>query len=107
MALFTNTQLGATLQTMSTAKFIPKGLKPQACGRGRHMKPPIAYIPERDIVDSPYHTLKIKVSHYMHIKVTIFHEGTPEQFLSHVHIVLETTINANLTRPNMMPSRKT
>ena len=26
----------------------------------------------------------------MHLTVTVFHQGTPEQFLGHVHMVLET-----------------
>ena len=89
-ALFTNTPLGATLQKMSTMKSIPEGLKPQECERGGRIKPPIAYIPEKEIIESQDRTLKIKVSDDMHLTVTVFDQGTPEQFLSHVQMVLET-----------------
>jgi hypothetical protein len=71
-------------------KSIPEGLKPQECERGGCIKPPIAYIPEKEIVKSQVRTLKIKVSHDMHLTFTVFHQGTPEQFLSHVQMVLET-----------------
>jgi hypothetical protein len=75
---------------MSTTKSIPEGLKPQECERGGHIKPPIAYIPEKDIAEGQDRTVKIKVSDDMHLTVTVFHQGTPEQFLSHVQMVLET-----------------
>jgi hypothetical protein len=71
-------------------KSIPEGLKPQECERGGRIKPPIAYIPEKEIIESQDRTLKIKVSDDMHLTVTVFHQGTPEQFLSHVQMVLET-----------------
>ena len=71
-------------------KSIPEGLKPQECERGDRIKPPIAYIPEKEIIESQDRTLKIKVSDGMHLTVTVFHQGTPEQFLSHVQMVLET-----------------
>ena len=34
--------------------------------------------------------MKIKVSNDMHLTVTVFHQGTPEQVLIHVQMVLET-----------------
>jgi hypothetical protein len=71
-------------------KSIPEGLKPQECQRGSHIKPPIACIPEKKIVKSQDCTLKNKVSDNMHLTVTVFHQGTPEQFLSHMQMVLET-----------------
>jgi hypothetical protein len=75
---------------MSTMKSIPEGLKHQKCERGGRIKPPIAYIPEKEIIESQDCTLKIKVSDNMHLTITVFHQGTPEQFLSHVQMVLET-----------------
>jgi len=77
-ALFTNTPLGATLQKMSSMKSISEGLKPQECERGDRIKPPNAYIPEKEIVRCQDHTLKIKVSDDMHLTVIVFHQGTPE-----------------------------
>ena len=53
-------------------------------------QPPITYIPEKDLIKSQDFTLKIKVSNDMYLTITIFHQGTPEQFLSHVQMVLET-----------------
>jgi hypothetical protein len=75
---------------MSTIKSTPEGLKPQECEREGFMKPPIAYIPEKDIIDRQDCTLQIMVSDDMHLTITVFHQGTPEQFLSHLPMVLET-----------------
>jgi hypothetical protein len=95
---FANTPLGATLIKMSTAKFIPEGLKPQECERDGRIKLPIAYIPEKDTVEGQGRTLKIKVSEDMHLTVPIFHQGTPEQFLSDVQMVLETIHQCKLDK---------
>ena len=83
---------------MSTATSIPEGLKPQECERGGCIKPPIAYIPEKDIVEGQDHTLKFKVFDDMHLTVTVFHQGTPEQFLGHVQMVLETVHQCKLDK---------
>ena len=83
---------------MTITKSIPEGLKHQECEKGNHIKSPIAYIPEKEIVKSQDHTLKIKVSDDMHLTITIFHQGTPEQFLSHVQMVLETIHQCKLDK---------
>ena len=83
---------------MSTTKSIPEGLKPHECERGSHIKPSITYIPEKEIVKSQDCTLKIKVSDDMHLTVTVFHQGTTEQFLSHVQMVLETIHQCKLDK---------
>jgi len=49
-------------------------------------------------VKSQDHTLKIKVSDDMHLTITLFHQGTPEQFLSHVQMVLETAHQCKLDK---------
>jgi hypothetical protein len=97
-ALFTNTPLGATLQKMSPMKSIPEGLKPQDCERGGRIKQPIAYIPEKEIFKSQDRTLKIKVSDDMHLTITVFHQATPEQFLSHLQMGLETIHQCKLDK---------
>ena len=73
---------------MSTRKSNPEGLKPQECKRSsRRSKPPISYIPAA--IDSLKVINKVKVSDKMTLSVTIFHEGTPEQFLNHVQTSME------------------
>ena len=78
---------------MLTSKSIPEGLKPQECERSTgRSKPPISYIPERDAAQDATHdrTMKVRVSEKLQLTVTVFHQGTPEQFLNHVQVTLET-----------------
>ena len=92
-ALFYYTPLGAALRRMLTAKSIPEGLKPQECERSSgRSKPPVSYIPEKDAAQDATHdrTMKVRVSEKLQLTVTVFHQGTPEQFLNHVQVALET-----------------
>ena len=73
---------------MSTSKSIPIGLKPQECKRSAGwIKPPIPYIPAAQSSNDTI--MKVKVSDKMMLSVSVFHMGTPEQFLSHVQKTLE------------------
>ncbi|KAL3784137.1 hypothetical protein HJC23_005795 [Cyclotella cryptica] len=73
---------------MSTSKSSPEGLKPQECERSSgRSKPPISYIPTA--MDTPKVINKIKVSNKMTLSVTVFDEGSPEQFLNHVQTSME------------------
>ncbi len=73
---------------MSTSKSNPEGLKPQECERSsRRSKPPISYIPAA--MDIPKVINKVKVSDKMTLSVTIFNEGSPDQFLNHGQTSLE------------------
>ena len=83
---------------MSTTTSIPEGLKPHECEGGSHIKPLISYIPEQEIVESQDHNLKIKVSDDMHLTITVFNQGTPEQFPSHVQMVLATIHQCKLDK---------
>ena len=79
---------------MSHVKVAPEGLKPQECERnvGRS-KPPIPYIPEKDViqevVDSSANTLKLILPHKVELRVPLWSKGTPEQFLVHVQTALD------------------
>jgi hypothetical protein len=78
---------------MLTAKSTPEGLKPQECERSSgRSKPPVSYIPKKDDAQDATHdcTTKVKVSEKMQLTVTVFHQRTPEQFLNHVQVTLET-----------------
>ena len=88
-ALFYGTSLGAAIRRMSHAKVGPEGLKPQECERNAgKSKPPIPYIPEKDVireaVDSSAHMLKLTSPHKVELHVHVWSKGTPEQFLVHV-----------------------
>ncbi len=73
---------------MSTSKSSPEGLKPQECERSSgRSKPPISYIPTA--MDTTKVINKIKVSNKMTLSVTVFDEGSPEQFLNHVQTSME------------------
>ena len=79
---------------MSHAKVAPEGLKPQECERNAgRSKPPIPYIPEKDViqeaVDSGASTLKLNLPHKVELRVPIWSKGTPEQFLVHVQLALD------------------
>ena len=56
-------------------------------------KPPIPYIPERDViqeaVDSSANTLKLTLPHKVELRVPVGSKGTPEQFLVHVQQALD------------------
>jgi hypothetical protein len=91
---------------MSTTKSIPEGLKPQECERGRCTKPPIAYIPEKKIINSHDCTLKIKVS-----KNSISPSPSSiKELQSNSSVIckwsLKPSTNSNLTWLTMMPVRK-
>jgi len=78
---------------MSHAKVAPEGLKPQECERNAgRSKPPIPYIPEKDVVqeaaDSSANTLKLKLPHKVELHIPVWSKGTPEQFLVHVQQAL-------------------
>ena len=77
-ALFYNKPLGETIKRMLTSKSSPEGLKPQE---------PISYIPTT--MDTPKVINKIKVSTKMTLSVTVFNEGSLEQFLNHVQTLME------------------
>ncbi len=73
---------------MSTSKSSPEGLKPQECERSSgRAKPPISYIPAA--MDTPKVINKVKVSDKLTLSITVFDEGSPEQFLNHVQTSLE------------------
>ena len=79
---------------MSHAKVAPEGLKPQECERNAgRSKPPIPYIPEKDVlqeaVDSSANTLKLTLPHKVELRVPVWSKGTPEQFLVHVQSALD------------------
>jgi hypothetical protein len=79
---------------MSHAKVAPEGLKPQECERNAgQSKPPILYIPEKDVlqeaVDSSANTLKLTLPHKVKLRVPVWSKGTPEQFLVHVQSALD------------------
>ncbi len=66
--LFLGTHLGAAAARMSHVKVAPEGLKPQECERNAgRSKPPIPYIPEKDVikeaVDSSANMLKLILPH--------------------------------------------
>ena len=93
-ALFIGTSLGATAARMSHAKVAPEGLKSQECERNAgRSKPPIPYIPEKDVlqeaVESSANTLKLTLPHKVELHVPIWSKGTPEQFLVHVQQALD------------------
>ena len=75
-------------------KVAPHGLKPHECeGNAGRSKPPIPYIPEKDVieeaVDSSAHTLKLTLPHKVELHVPVWLKGTPEQFLIHVQSALD------------------
>jgi hypothetical protein len=78
---------------MSHAKVATEGLKPQECesNTGRS-KPPIPYIPEKDViqeaVDSSANMLKLTLRHKVELRIPVWSKGTPEQFLVHVQQAL-------------------
>ena len=75
-------------------KVAPEGLKPQECERnvGRS-KPPIPYIPEKDViqeaVDSGANTLKLTLPHKVELCVPVWSKGTPEQLVVLVQQALD------------------
>jgi len=76
---------------MSHAKVAPEGLKPPECVRNAgRSKPPITYIPKKDViqeaVDSGANMLKLTFPHKVELRV--WSKGIPEQFLVHVQHTL-------------------
>ena len=78
---------------MISSKSVPNGIKPQECERSPWWnKTPILYIPEKDAIQdtSSGHTVKIMLSNKVELRMTVFSQGSLEQFLSHVQTTLET-----------------
>ena len=80
-ALFIGTRFGIALRRMSHTKVAPKGLKPHECERNAdRSKPPIPYIPEKDVlhkaVDSSANTLKLTLPHKVELCVPVWSKGT-------------------------------
>jgi hypothetical protein len=80
-ALFYRTSLGAALRRASHVKVAPEGLKPQECERNAgRSKPPIPYIPEKDVIqeaiDSSANTLKLTLPHKVELCIEV--EGNCE-----------------------------
>ena len=78
---------------MSHAKVAPEGFKPQECERNAgRSKPPIPYIPKKDIiqeaVDSSSNMLKLLLPHKVELCVPVWSKGTPEHFLVQVQQAL-------------------
>ena len=76
-ALFIGTRLGATAARMSHAKAAPEGLRPEECKRNAgRIKPPVPYIPEKDIlqeaVESSANTLKLTLPHKVELRVPVW-----------------------------------
>jgi hypothetical protein len=79
---------------MSHARVSPEGLKPQECERNAgRSKPPIPYIPEKEVLveamDSSANTVKLTLPHKVELRVPVWSKGTPEQFLVHVQSALD------------------
>ncbi len=73
---------------MSLSKSSPEGFRPSECERSSgRTKPPISYIPAA--MDTPKVINKVKVSDKLTLSITVFDEGSPEQFLNHVQTSLE------------------
>jgi len=85
--------LRVALKRMISSKSVLDGLKPQEHERSPGWnKPPIPYIPEMDIIQdtSSNLTRKIMLPNKVELRVTVFSQGSPEQFLSHVQTAFET-----------------
>jgi hypothetical protein len=84
------------LLTMSLAKSVPQGLKPQECKRTKlHEPPPVPYVPSKDEVQeevTKLRNLKIKTTNEKdtNLNFPVWHKkGTQEAFLMHVTVVLD------------------
>ena len=87
--------LEAALTRMSHTKIAPEGPKPQECERNAcRSKPPIPYIPEKDViqeaVDSSANMLKLALPHKVELHVPVWSKGTPKLFLIHIQQALDT-----------------
>ena len=84
--------LGAAARKISHAKVAPEGLKPQERTLGGS-KPPIPYIPEKDVIqealDSSANMLKLTWPHKVELHIHVWSKGTPKQFLVHVQQALD------------------
>jgi hypothetical protein len=90
--LFQRTQLGETLNKMSGAKSVPKGLKYIECECSIGCKnSPVQYIPDQDPIQDALQT-KNKITYLelmlpevgSKLQVAIWASGTPEHFLIHM-----------------------
>jgi hypothetical protein len=94
---------------MITYKSVPDGFKPQECERSPGWnKLPILYIPDKDTIqDISFDcTMKIMLPNKVELRVTMFSQGSPEQFLGHVHTALETIRQKGLLAAYEEPARK-
>ena len=81
---------------MSTSRSIPEGLKPQECETSPEWnKAPNSYILAAQ-ESSNDNILKVKVSDKVMLSFAIYHQGTPEQFLGHVQMALQTVYKCGL-----------
>ena len=86
--LFFGTELGRSLEKMSQAKLIPDGLKTSECERNLNYRPPIPYVPDKDIVQdsvaAKHPADKVKLPGNLEWAVPVWTTGTQEAFLIHV-----------------------
>ena len=80
---------------MIHVKVAPEGAKPQECERNAsRSKPPILYIPEKEVVQeavaSSTNILKLTLPHKVELCIPVWSKETPEQFLVHVQQVIDT-----------------
>ena len=92
-ALFIGTCLRAALRRMSHSNTVPDGLKTQECERNvGHSKPPIPYIPEKDVIqkvlDGSANTRKLTLPHKVELCVPGWSKGTPMQLMVHIQHAL-------------------
>ncbi len=52
-------------------------------------------------------TMKVKVTERMQLTVTVFHQETPEQFLNHVQVTLETISQRGLDTDYQLAIKET
>jgi hypothetical protein len=103
-ALFISTHRRVALRRMGHSKAIPDRLNLQECNRNAgQSKPPIPYIPEKDIIqeapDTSANTLKLTLPHKGELPVLVWPQGTPRQLLVHIQQALNAIRQAWATVP--------
>ena len=67
-------------------------------------KPPIPYIPEKDVIqeaiDSSANMLKLTLPHKVDLRIPVWSKGTPEQFLAHIQQALNAIREKGLLTAN-------
>jgi hypothetical protein len=88
--LFFGTLIGYRFKKMTERSGVVKGLRDQECERGNVAKrPAISFVPAVDKVQDALNinhkerTQKIKLPNNTEFNATIWHSGTPEEFLNH------------------------